>query len=97
VLDQVYLLQKEINNIKVNSKTYNIETYHVHGILIAGLTPQGTDEQKSFEYFRANSKNVQIITFDELLEKLKSLYQFLLPDKPPAKTPTNGDEDDLPF
>jgi hypothetical protein len=97
VLDQVYLLQKEVNSLKVNSKIYDIETYHVHGILIAGLNPQGTYEQKSFEFFRANSKNVQIITFNELLEKLQSLYQFLLPDKPPSKVPTNGDEDDLPF
>jgi hypothetical protein len=97
VFDQVYLLQKEINSIKVNSKIYNIETYHVLGILIVGLTPNGADEQKSFEYFRANSKNVQIITFDELLEKLKSLYQFLLPDKPLNAPSANIDENELPF
>ncbi|WP_158288430.1 Shedu immune nuclease family protein [Mucilaginibacter psychrotolerans] len=97
VLDQVYFLQKEINSIKVNSKIYNIETYHVLGILIVGLTPKGTDEQKSFEYFRANSKNVQIITFDELLEKLKYLYQFLLPDKPHTTSSVDSVDDDLPF
>jgi hypothetical protein len=97
VLDQVYQLQKEINGIKANSRLYDIESYFVQGILIAGLTPLRADEQKSFEYFRGNSKNVQILTFDELLEKMRSLYQFLLPDKPKGKESVDIDEDDLPF
>jgi len=39
--------------------------------------PNDEDEQKSFEIYRRNSKNVQIITFDELLLKLKQLHGFL--------------------
>jgi Domain of unknown function (DUF4263) len=95
VLDQVYLLQKDINSIKVNSRLFDIESYHIHGILIAGTAPTEADEHKSFEYFRGNSKNVQILTFDELLEKLKSLHRFLLPP-PPVVSDTEND-DDLPF
>jgi len=97
VLDQVYLLQKDINSIKVNSKLYDIESYHINGILIAGSSLESANEQKSFEYFRGNSKNVQVLTFDELLEKLKSLHQFLLPTPPPVKPSVSGDDDDLPF
>lgn len=98
VLDQVYLFQKEINSIKVNSKIYDIESYFVHGILIIGSTPSSPDEHKSFEYFRGNSKSVQILTFNELLEKLKSLHQFLLPDEPAPKPSVSlDDEDELPF
>lgn len=97
VLDQVYLLQKDINSIKVNSNLFNIESYHIQGILIAGNTPKSANEQKSFEYFRGNSKNVQVITFEELLEKLKSLHQFLLPVAAQAKSPVNDEENNLPF
>lgn len=38
-----------------------------------------SDEQirKSFEQFRGNFKNVEIVTFDELLRKLKEFLEFL--------------------
>jgi hypothetical protein len=41
--------------------------------------PFGNDQRKSFELFRGNSKDVHIVTFDELLEKLKQLREFLTP------------------
>lgn len=77
VLDQKYKFQKEISLIKENSRIYDIESYAVHCALIIGQTPQNQDQQKSLELFRRNSKDVEIITFDELLEKLKQLYVFL--------------------
>lgn len=77
VLDQKYQFQKDVARIKENSRIYDIESYAVHSCLIIGQTPKGTDEQKSFELFRRNSKDVQIVTFDELLEKLKQLHSFL--------------------
>ena len=49
----------------------------MHGVLVVGTTPQDTDQQKSFELFRGNSKDIAIITFDELLEKLRLLHGFL--------------------
>ncbi len=76
-LDQKYQFQQNISQIKNSSRVYDFESYSVHCCLIVGITPSGEDHQKSFEMFRHNSKDVEIVTFDELLEKLKNLRDFL--------------------
>ncbi|MDO9460904.1 MAG: DUF4263 domain-containing protein [Alphaproteobacteria bacterium] len=76
-LDQKYQLQKQIAQLKENTRLYDIESYAVHCCLVIGKTPDGDDRKKSFELFRRNSKDVEIVTFDELLEKLKQLSAFL--------------------
>ncbi|MBL8466318.1 Shedu immune nuclease family protein [Methyloversatilis discipulorum] len=76
-LDQKYQFQKQIAQIKDNSRLYDIESYAVHCCLVIGKTPDGDDRKKSFELFRRNSKDVEIVTFDELLEKLRQLSTFL--------------------
>lgn len=76
-LDQKYQFQKQIAQIKDNTRLYDIESYAVHCCLVIGKTPDGDDPKKSFELFRGNSKDVEIVTFDELLEKLKQLSAFL--------------------
>jgi len=86
VLDQCYQLQQNIAMIKSNSRIYDIESYAVHCILVIGKIPTDEDKKKSFEIYRRNSKNVQIITFDELLLKLKQLHEFL----------SNNDEQEVP-
>jgi hypothetical protein len=76
-LDQKYQFQKQIAQIKENTRLYDIESYAVHCCLVIGKTPEGDDRKKSFELFRRNSKDVEIVTFDELLEKLKQLSALL--------------------
>jgi len=76
-LDQKYQFQKQIAQIKDNTRLYDIESYAVHCCLVIGKAPDGDDRKKSFELFRRNSKDVEIVTFDELLEKLKQLSAFL--------------------
>lgn len=78
--DQIYEWQKGIATTKENSRMYDIETFAVHGVLVIGITPSEPDRIKSFELFRHNSKNIHVITFDELLEKLKQLHKFLSDD-----------------
>lgn len=78
--DQIYEWQKGIATTKENSRIYDIETFAVHGVLVIGITPTESDRIKSFELFRHNSKNILVITFDELLEKLKQLHKFLSED-----------------
>ena len=70
-------LQKNIAQIKEESRISDIETYSVHCVLIIGKVPDDFDKQKSFDMFRGNSKDVEIVTFDELLIKLKSLHSLL--------------------
>ena len=76
-LDQRYQFQRDIFGIKVKSGNHDIESYAVQCCLVIGTMPEGEDEKKSFELFRGNSKDVQIITFDELLEKLVQLRDLL--------------------
>jgi hypothetical protein len=85
-LDQKYQFQKQIAQIKDNTRLYDIESYAVHCCLVIGKTPDGDDQKKSFELFRRNSKDVEIVTFDELLEKLKQLSVFLRVGDEPAKS-----------
>ena len=92
-LDQKYKFQKEIAQIKDNSGIYDIESYAVHCCLIIGTIPEGNEQKKSFELFRRNSKDVEIITFDELQEKLKQLRDFLKSEE--TDSPVLDDE--LPF
>ncbi|MCY3765501.1 MAG: DUF4263 domain-containing protein [Gemmatimonadetes bacterium] len=96
-LDQKYRFEREIAQFKENSKIRDIETYSVHCCLIIGKMPLGDEQQKSFEHFRRNSKNVDVITFDELLEKLKQLLGFLDPVHAEPPAPVYRKDEDVPF
>ena len=88
MLDQKGEFQKDIARIKENSRIYDIESYSVHGVLVIGITPQDRHQQKSFELFRGNSKDITIITFDELLAKLKYLHEFLSSNASDTRLPS---------
>lgn len=77
VSDQINKLLLNIYAIKVNSKLFDLESYSVQGVLVIGHTPSELDRKKSLDLFRANIKNINILTFDELLEKLRQLHHFL--------------------
>lgn len=56
-----------------------IFTYQPKGIVVIGNTNQlgGNDEKASFELFRRNIVNPEIITFDELLERAKFIIETI--------------------
>lgn len=83
ILDQRYQLQKTIANLKDSSGVYDVETYAVQGLVIAGRTPTDKARLKSLELFRNSLKSVTIVTFDELVAKLEHLLEVLR-----APTPT---------
>lgn len=58
-------------------------------IVIAGTTPTESVKRRSFEVFRNSCKDVEVVTFDELLNKLKLLHKYLTPPEKLA--------DDIPF
>jgi hypothetical protein len=62
-------------------------------VVIAGMLPEDTHQLASFEAFRNACKEVEVLTFDELLEKLKYIREQLSPPPPPA-APV---EHDVPF
>lgn len=77
-LDQRYHLQSELPTLKANARQYDLESYNIRCIVIAGRTPSNDDDKKkSLELFRNNLRSVTIVTYDEILESLKALYRFL--------------------
>ncbi len=77
VLDQRYQLQKSITNLKDASNVWDVESYAIQGMVVAGRTPTGRPQLKSFELFRNGLKSVVVVTFDELLQKLEHLLEVL--------------------
>lgn len=77
VLDQRDNLQKEYYELSKKTDKH-FETFNSKCIIVAGQTKiMTTEERKSFELFRSNSRDVDIVTFDELLERLKSLARLM--------------------
>lgn len=74
----------------------------VNCIVVVGTLPRNAAQIRSLDLFRHSSKDVSVVTFDELLEKLKELHRLMSAGAPaPAKaapTPSAPDEsDDIPF
>lgn len=90
VIDQRYMLSREIDTRKVNAQEYEVWTYAVKCFVIAGRTITDPDKllqeakRKSFEFYRHNLVDVTVLTFDELLEKLRALLLFLKPIESPG-------------
>ena len=101
-LDQKSRFEQDIASIKYHDRAIAVEAHHVHACVLIGMLPSGREELRSFELFRNNSKDVLVLTYDELLRKVTDLCQFL-----EGKSNTNNNhapheeqnvsDDDLPF
>ena len=111
-----WLLKSEGKNYNKQGELINQETHDPKTILIIGNTKefQGEDfissiKRKTFELFRRNLRNIEIFTFDEMLDRARfivrernnflepetsSKIDFSIPDEFSFPTP---DEDDTPF
>lgn len=78
VLDQVNRLQSDIFRLKDLNREHRMESFGVRGVLVAGVIPDAA-RKRSFELYRNALAGVSVITFDELLAKLKSLRRLLSP------------------
>jgi hypothetical protein len=95
VLDQRYRLQQEITQKKESDNVRDVYAYSVGCLVIAGRNPDIVEHKKSFELFRTGQRDVTIVTFDELLAKLRALYEFLSKgDEAIASPAAHGGEDD---
>ncbi|ARK54920.1 hypothetical protein BOC36_18675 [Burkholderia pseudomallei] len=73
VLDQRFRLQTSFTQKAYESGLTGVHPYAIQCIVIAGTSPSDPAERKSLELFRHASKDVIVITFDELLGKLKEI------------------------
>jgi len=77
VLNQRDNFQKEFWALKGKSKT-TVETFNSKCVVLVGTLKKLTEEQRySFELYRSNSRDVEILTFDELKTKIESLQKVM--------------------
>ncbi len=76
-LDQKSRFEQGIAQFKHLNPSLRVEAHHVQTYLLAGSMPREADRIRSFEMFRHNSKDVVVMTFDELSAKVEHLCGFL--------------------
>ncbi|WP_277962675.1 Shedu immune nuclease family protein [Pseudomonas sp. RIT-To-2] len=70
-----------------------VHAHAVAAIIIIGRTPDTREKQRAFEQYRNSLKDVLIVTFDELEERLRSIHRALVSSPPTVPI----EDDDLPF
>lgn len=86
VLNQRDNFQKHYATIKMETEE-PFETYNSKCVVLMGEIKGLTKKQlRSFELVRSNSKDVEIITFDELLSRIESLQKLIQGKVKPKKT-----------
>ena len=66
----------------------------VHCVVVIGTTPSSREQRRSFDLFRDAVKNVAVLTFDELLERIRELRRLMSSRPgliPPATAATMSD------
>jgi hypothetical protein len=71
-------LQKNYQGL-VSKSTSIFQTFNPKCMVVVGTLSTGlnTDQKKSFELFRSDSKQIEVITFDELFQKIEMLVSLL--------------------
>ena len=73
-------LQKNSSNLKMDEENPKWEAFNPKCVVLSGCIESlkgNPGKLKSFELFRNNSKDVLIITFDELLSRLKTMTDLI--------------------
>src|SRR3989339_277729 len=87
ILDQKDTYGKQFNSVHQGG---DYETFNPKCVIIIGLISDFDKKQlKSFELFRNSSKDIEIIAFDELYERIKSIVSIFKKDKDETETKTN--------
>ncbi|MBY5731514.1 DUF4263 domain-containing protein [Rhizobium leguminosarum] len=76
VVDQIDKLRSNIYQLQSQNRPIGLEAYGINGTILAGVMPDGP-RRRAFELYRRSLAGIAVITFDELLLKLKSLRDLL--------------------
>ena len=93
VLDQRLKLLTNIAQTRYNSKINDLDVSAVECVVVAGRTPPTEAAIASFELVRSQFKDVRVITFDELLERLELLRELLTGERYVSELDEEGDQD----
>ncbi|MCB9245819.1 MAG: DUF4263 domain-containing protein [Flavobacteriales bacterium] len=78
-LNQRDNFQKQFAIHKMNSEDKGFETFNSKCVVLMGSISDLSDKELgSFELFRSNSKDVEILTFDELLARFNNLKELMM-------------------
>lgn len=77
VLDQRAELTVNFHARARNPGMEDTHVGHVHCLVIAGRDPGDPDKRRSLDLFRNATKDVAVVTFDELLEKLRAIHTLM--------------------
>lgn len=77
VLDQRAELMKNFNAKSQTPGLADTHVGHVHCLVIAGSNPDTPEKRRSLDLFRNATKDVAVVTFEELLEKLKAIHGLM--------------------
>lgn len=94
VISQRSVLQKNILGL-TEDLNERVHAHAVAAIVIIGRNPTKVVEQRAFEQYRNSLKDVLVITFDEMLERLEAIHKALAPKHPVVLEPIS--DEDLPF
>jgi hypothetical protein len=88
VLDQRFKLQTSFTLKAYESGLNGVHPYAIKCVVIVGTSPEEQRRKKSLDLFRNASRDVAVVTFDELLEKLKIIQRvFAASDQQPVEIP----------
>lgn len=93
VLDQRLKLLTNIAQTRYNSKINDLDVSAVECVVVAGRMPPTEAAITSFELIRSQFKDVRIITFDELLERLRLLRELLTGERYVSELDEEDDQD----
>ncbi|MHA6574105.1 Shedu immune nuclease family protein [Pseudomonas yamanorum] len=101
VIAQRVSLQREILQLKEDLED-EVHAHAVATIAIVGRTPEGKAKKRSFEQYRNSLRDVSVVTFDELQQRLEDVFRALSPAAhnhlmQNAEDSSDGKKDDLPF
>ncbi|WP_395683893.1 Shedu immune nuclease family protein [Dokdonella sp.] len=77
VLDQRFRLHRSFAEKAYQAQLRDVHPYAIHCVVIAGRVPEDEGKRRSLELFRQASKDVVVLTFDELLAKLEAIAALL--------------------
>ena len=79
ILNYKYELRRNFNDL-AKQKDGFFQVFNPKCMVVIGKLSENnmdSEHRKSFELFRSNSKQVEIVTFDELFQKVKMLIELL--------------------
>lgn len=99
IINQRASLQRQIHDLDEDLE----EPVHVHAvpaIVVIGRTPTDKHQRRSFEQYRNALKDVSLVTFDELQQRLEDIHKALSPPTPASSnlgSSARAEDDDVPF